>query len=242
MYSDNVSHSLTHILGRISKALGQSGSTTRAVTLVGASKTIPKQILRGFIEAGLRHFGENRVQEAVQKWPSLKHTYPHVRLHLIGPLQTNKVKDALDLFDVIETVDRGKLVDQLAKGLTSESAKKNIFSPTFAHSPVPSFAKEFFIQINTGEEPQKGGVAPQHADALIAYAQKKGLNVTGLMCVPPAGENPEPHFALLREIAHRTHLPNLSMGMSGDFETAIRCGATHVRIGTALFGERKISG
>lgn len=190
------------------------------VTLIAASKTQPEAAIKAAITAGVMAFGENRVQEAQAKWPALKAAYPAVRLHLIGPLQTNKVSDAVALFDVIETLDRPKLVD----ALTAEEA-------------ATGQKREYFIQVNIGEEPQKSGVAPQDLASLLAYARDT-LHITGLMAVPPADANPAPYFALLAKLAARYKLPNLSMGMSQDFETAIRLGATHIRIGTALFGER----
>ncbi|HET9149248.1 MAG TPA: YggS family pyridoxal phosphate-dependent enzyme, partial [Alphaproteobacteria bacterium] len=177
------------------------------------------------IACGQRVFGENRVQEAEAKWPALKARHPDLELHLIGPLQTNKARDAVRLFDAIETLDRDRLASELAKAMAREGRR------------LPCF-----VQVNTGEEPQKAGVAPAAADAFIARARgKHGLDVTGLMCIPPLDEAPGPHFALLREIARRNGLAHLSMGMSGDFETAILFGATHVRVGTAIFGPRRTS-
>jgi pyridoxal phosphate enzyme (YggS family) len=166
-------------------------------------------------------FGENRVQEAEGKWPALKAAFPDVVLHLIGPLQTNKVKQAVALFDVIETIDRDKLVRELAK-----EVKKQDLSPAC------------YIQVNTGEEEQKAGVLPDDTDKLVAAAREAGLNVVGLMCIPPVDEEPSLHFALLREIARRNGLEKLSMGMSGDYEVAVAFGATSVRVGTAIFGSR----
>jgi PLP dependent protein len=167
-------------------------------------------------------FGENRVQEAAAKWPALRQAAPNLQLHLIGPLQTNKVRDAVALFDVIETVDRPKLAHALV-----EEMKRTGRRPTC------------FIQVNTGEEPQKAGVLPEATDAFVGLCRDEfGLPVAGLMCIPPVDEEPALHFALLAEIARRNQLKALSMGMSADFETAIRLGATHVRVGTAIFGER----
>jgi pyridoxal phosphate enzyme (YggS family) len=209
------------------------------VTLLAAAKTVPPGPIEEAVSAGITHFGENRVQEALEKWPLLKARHPQVRLHLIGPLQTNKARDALALFDVIETLDREKLVDAIARIRGSENPR--IRPPE--HRIIGSSDSrilEFYVQVNIGEEPQKSGVSPAGADMLISYAKAKGLNVTGLMCVPPAGENPGPYFALLRSIAQRHALQQLSMGMSEDFETAIRFGATEVRIGSALFGERDV--
>jgi pyridoxal phosphate enzyme (YggS family) len=178
-------------------------------------------VVEAALAAGQTVFGENRVQEAQGKFPPLKAAHPGLRLHLIGPLQTNKVKDALDLFDVIETVDRPKLARALAK----EAARLGV-------------APDCYIQVNTGEEPQKAGIAPGEADAFIAECRGLGLKVTGLMCIPPVEEAPALHFGFLREIARRNGLAGLSMGMSGDYETAVRFGATLVRVGTGIFGAR----
>jgi len=190
------------------------------VTLTAVTKTQPDDALEAALAAGQRVFGENRVQEAQGHW-SGRRDAPGLELRLIGPLQTNKVADAVALFDVIETLDRPKLVEALA----AEAAKA-------------SRALRVLVQVNTGAEPQKAGVLPEEADALVAHARGAGLTVEGLMCIPPADEAPGIHFALLRKIARRNGLPVLSMGMSGDYEVAIRFGATHVRVGSALFGER----
>jgi pyridoxal phosphate enzyme (YggS family) len=189
--------------------------------LIGASKTQPVELLEEAISLGLTDFGENKVQEAQAKWPPLKEKYPGVRLHLIGPLQSNKAADAVALFDVIQTIDRPRIADALASACDKLGKRP-----------------EMLIQVNTGEEPQKAGVAPRDVAALLAHCRALDLPVTGLMCVPPDGENPAPHFALLKKMAMGMGLRELSMGMSGDFETAIRLGATMVRIGTALFGSR----
>jgi pyridoxal phosphate enzyme (YggS family) len=179
--------------------------------------------VRAALEAGQRVFGENRVQEAAAKWPALRAEFPDVVLHLVGPLQTNKVPEAVALFDVIETVDREKLARKLAAEITKTGR-----------------ALACYVQINTGEEPQKAGIPPRQADAFIALCRDEiGLDITGLMCIPPVDEDPAPHFALLAEIARRNGLGTLSMGMSGDFEVAAMFGATHVRVGTAIFGERQ---
>ena len=192
------------------------------VHLVAVSKVHDAERIRPALEAGQRLFGENRVQEAQQKWPDMRQDYPDVTLHLIGPLQTNKVKQAVELFDVIETVDREKLARRLARE----------FAETGRNLPV-------FIQINTGAEPQKAGVLPENADAFIQLCREElKLNVIGLMCIPPVDEEPALHFALLAKIAKRNGLEQLSMGMSEDFETAIAFGATYVRVGTAIFGAR----
>jgi pyridoxal phosphate enzyme (YggS family) len=198
-----------------------TGDWRLATTLIGASKTQPADVLEEAIRAGLADFGENKVQEAQSKWPALKAVHPHVRLHLIGSLQSNKAEDAVALFDVIHTIDRVKIADALA----AACAKLEKYPA-------------FLIQVNTGEEPQKAGVAPREAAALVAHCRGLDLNLIGLMCVPPEGENPAPHFALLRKMADEFGLPKCSMGMSGDYEVAIRLGSTMVRVGTALFGSR----
>lgn len=193
-----------------------------SVTLVAVSKTHDAERIRPALDAGHRVFGENRVQEAAAKWPGLRAEYPGISLHLIGPLQTNKVRDAVVLFDVIETVDREKL----ARALAEEFARRGLW-------------RDCLIQVNTGEEPQKAGVAPAEADAFIRLCRDElKLPVRGLMCIPPVDEEPSLHFALLAKIARRNGLEILSMGMSNDFETGVALGATHVRIGTAIFGER----
>lgn len=192
------------------------------MTLTAVTKTQPDAAIRAALDAGQRVFGENRVQEAQAHWATLRAEVSDLELRLIGPLQTNKVADAVALFDVIETVDRPKLAEALAV----EAGKQGR-------------ALRVLVQVNTGEEPQKAGVLPSDADALIERARALGLKVEGLMCIPPVDEAPGVHFALLRKIARRNGLPVLSMGMSDDFDVAIRFGATHVRLGSALFGERK---
>jgi PLP dependent protein len=189
--------------------------------LIGASKGQGVPLLEQAIALGLTDFGENRVQEAAEKWPALKTRYPNVRLHLIGPLQSNKAADAVALFDVIQTIDRPKIADALA----AEIKKQN---------KTPAL----LIQVNIGEEPQKAGVAPTDTAALLAHCKTIGLSISGLMCVPPDDHNPAPYFALLHKMARELDIKELSMGMSGDFETAARLGATMVRVGTALFGKR----
>ncbi len=206
---------LAAILARIDAARKSALAPASSTVLVAVTKTHGPERIRPLLEAGHRVFGENRVQEALGKWPALKRDYPDIELHLIGPLQTNKLRDAADLFDVIQTLDRPKLADAFK-----------------AAGRVP----RLMIQVNTGEEPQKAGAAPQDVAALVAQAN--GLPLEGLMCIPPMDVEPAPHFALLAKLARARGLPFLSMGMSGDFETAIRFGATHVRVGTALFGER----
>ena len=212
---------LAAVEARIAAAAAAAGRPRPEITLVAVSKMHPAEMVAAAYAAGQRVFGENRVQEAQAKFPALKAAHPDLRLHLIGPLQTNKVRDAVALFDAIETVDRPKLAEALARALETQPRRP-----------------QCFVQVNTGEEPQKAGVPPREADALIAQCRALGLPLSGLMCIPPVEESPAPHFALLREIARRNELPQLSMGMSADFETAIRLGATHIRIGTAIFGER----
>ncbi|WP_428245816.1 YggS family pyridoxal phosphate-dependent enzyme [Ferrovibrio sp.] len=193
-----------------------------STTLIAVAKTFPASAVEAALAAGQQHFGENRVQEAMEKYPALRASHPGMVLHLIGPLQTNKVKQAVATFDVIHTLDRLKLAEELAK----EFARSGRRLPCF-------------IQVNTGEEPQKAGVAPLEADGFIRDCRDRlGLPVTGLMCIPPADEEPAPHFALLRKIAGRNGLADLSMGMSSDYEIAAAFGATHVRVGSAIFGGR----
>ena len=192
-----------------------------AVTLVAVSKTFEADAIRPVLEAGQRVFGENRVQEAQGKWPALREIFPDLELHLIGPLQSNKAKEAVALFDVIESVDRPKIAEALA----AEMQRQNRFLPCL-------------VQVNTGKEAQKAGILPEEADAFIAQCRTLGLTITGLMCIPPVDEEPALHFALLREIGRRNGLAVLSMGMSADYQTAVALGATHVRVGSALFGSR----
>lgn len=193
-------------------------------TLVAVSKNHDAASILPALKAGQRVFGENRVQEAADKWPELRLSYPDMSLHLIGPLQSNKTREALALFDVMETLDRPKLADAIAKERENGHAGR---------------CKEFFIQVNTGDEPQKAGISPKETVDFVGYCiNELSLPVTGLMCIPPAEEEPALHFGLLRQLAIETTLPNLSMGMSGDFEIAIRFGATHIRVGTAIFGSR----
>jgi hypothetical protein len=214
--------SLTDVQDRIRAAAAKAGRAPEGIHLVAVSKVQPLERVEAVLAAGHRLFGENRVQEAAGKWPALRESFPGVALHLIGPLQTNKIRQALDLFDAIETVDRPKLARKLAEEIQARGV-----SPTL------------FIQINTGEEPQKAGIAPADADAFIAECRGAlGLPIAGLMCIPPVDEEPSPHFALLAKIAARNGLGDLSMGMSGDFESAISLGATYVRVGSAIFGER----
>ncbi len=196
------------------------------IVLVCVTKTFPGEDVLPLLEAGQRIFGENRVQEARGKWPPLREKYPDTELHLIGPLQSNKVKEAVETFDVIESVDREKIAQALAAEIERQGKRPRLL-----------------VQVNTGAEPQKAGVLPQDADAFIELCrQKYGLEIEGLMCVPPVGEQASPHFALLADIAARNGLATLSMGMSSDFELAIQLGATHVRIGSAIMGHRDYSG
>jgi hypothetical protein len=218
-----IAANLGSVRARIEAAARAAGRDANAVALVAVSKTNPASAARAALAAGQRVFGENRVQEGLEKFPALRREFPDLALHLIGPLQTNKVKDAVAHFDVIETVDRPRLAEALAREMEHTGRR------------LP-----YLIEVNTGEEPQKAGVCPADADAFIADCRERlGLPIEGLMCVPPHGEEPSLHFALLREIARRHALPILSMGMSADFETAIRFGATHVRVGTAIFGARQ---
>ena len=215
-----IASSFETVRRKIARACRIAGRDAATVTLTAVTKTQPDEALDAALFAGQRVFGENRVQEAQAHWTA-RRDVPGLELRLIGPLQTNKVADAVALFDVIETLDRPKLIEALA----IEAAKAG---------RVP----RLLVQVNTGAEAQKAGVLPEDADALIAQARDAGLIVEGLMCIPPADEAPGLHFALLRKIALRNGLEVLSMGMSGDYEVAIRFGATHVRVGSALFGER----
>ena len=213
---------LADVTGRIAAAAGAAGRDAGSVGLVAVSKLQPEARIAGALEAGHRLFGENRVQEAEARWPAFRERFPDIALHLIGGLQTNKVRAAVRLFDVIETVDRPRLAAALAREFERSGR-----------------ALPCFVQVNTGDEPQKGGVAPAGLDGLLDRCRTEyGLDVVGLMCIPPAEDPPGPHFAFLREAARRNGLAGLSMGMSADFETAIRFGATHVRIGSAVFGAR----
>ena len=218
----NASERLAEIGARIKKAQRRFGPPPEMVTLVAVSKTFDAAAVRPFLEAGHRIFGENRVQEAKEKWPALRRDYPDIELHLIGPLQTNKAREAVALFDVIQTVDR----DRLAGVLKAEMERAGRRLPVF-------------VQVNIGGEPQKAGIAPAEAAAFVERCRREhGLDVAGLMCIPPEGEPPGPYFAHLSALGRGAGVEKLSMGMSGDFETAIAMGATHVRVGSALFGER----
>lgn len=213
--------SLDDITARIAAAEAKAGRPAGSVTLIAVSKVQPDTRVQAVLEQGHRSFGENRVQEAAGKWPAFREDYVGVDLHLIGPLQTNKARQAMELAQSIHTLDRPKLAKTLAR-LAQEVGT----------------CPDLFIQVNTGEEPQKAGVLPADADAFVAEAQALDLPVRGLMCIPPVEEEPSLHFALLAKIAARNGLTGLSMGMSGDFERAIALGATHVRVGSAIFGER----
>jgi len=221
MSAETINENLSAIIARIDAARKAAIRPAASTTLVAVTKTHGREVIEPALVAGHRVFGENRVQEAQGKWPALRADYDDIELHLIGPLQSNKAKEAVGLFDAIHTLDRPKLADALRSEMDKQG--RNPF---------------LFVQVNTGEEPQKAGVPPREADQLIAYARKLRLPLKGLMCIPPVDEAPAPHFALLQKIATEHDLPLLSMGMSDDFETAIRFGATHVRIGSAIFGAR----
>ncbi|UDL87705.1 YggS family pyridoxal phosphate-dependent enzyme [Mesorhizobium sp. PAMC28654] len=210
------------VRARIAAAEREAAREAGGVTLVAVSKTFDTADIQPVIEAGQRVFGENRVQEAQGKWPALKEAFPDIELHLIGPLQSNKAKEAVALFDVIETVDREKIAAELAKEIARQDR-----------------APKLYVQVNTGSEPQKAGIEPREAVAFVARCRDThGLAIEGLMCIPPADENPGPHFALLEKLAREAGAAKLSMGMSGDYETAIAFGATSVRVGSAIFGSR----
>jgi len=218
----DIAANLAEIQQNIDKACIAVGRARSDVTLICVSKNHDADHVRPALVDGRRVFGENRVQEAARKWPGLRDEFPDIELHLIGPLQTNKLKDAVALFDVIETVDRPKLANALAN-----------------HRDTTGECPDLYIQINIGEEPQKAGIAPADADDfIIDCTERLKLPIKGLMCIPPVDEEPAPHFALLGKIADRHGLAIRSMGMSGDYEAAIRLGATHIRVGTAIFGSR----
>lgn len=208
----------------LDRAARDCGRVPDDVTLIAVSKTFDSEAIRPFLKLGHRHFGENRVQEAMQKWPALREEFPDPRLHLIGPLQSNKAREAVALFDVIHTVDRLKIAQALAQEQARQGKKLTLF-----------------VQVNTGEEAQKAGVAPLDLEAFLHFVREEcGLFVEGLMCIPPVDQPPSPHFALLRRMAAEHGLPLLSMGMSADYRQAIMLGATHVRVGSALFGYRSV--
>ena len=212
---------LQDILDRVAHAELAAGRAAGSVTLIAVSKVQPNDRVESVLREGHRCFGENRVQEAAGKWPAFREIYQGIDLHLIGPLQTNKARQAMELFQSIHTVDRPKLAHTLAR-LAQE------------HGACP----DLFIQVNTGEEPQKAGVLPEQTDSFVAECLALDLPVRGLMCIPPVDEEPSLHFALLAKMAARNGLAGLSMGMSGDFERAVALGATHVRVGSAIFGDR----
>ena len=212
---------LTDITTRIAKSAADADRDAADVTLIAVSKVQPNERVDAVLQEGHRCFGENRVQEAAGKWPDFRERYDGIDLHLIGPLQTNKARQAFELFDVIHTLDRPKLAKTFAR-----------LAQELGHCPP------LFVQVNTGEEPQKAGIAPSETDSFVKECQALDLPIQGLMCIPPVDETPSLHFALLRKIADRNGLSQLSMGMSDDFDQAIAFGATHIRVGSALFGAR----
>lgn len=219
----NVKDNLNYVISRCDLVSNKAGRKKESVELIAVSKNFEEDAILPALNAGHRVYGENKVQEASAKWPALRNKFENVELHLIGPLQSNKTAEAVALFDVIHTVDREKI----AKTLSKEMKEQNKFP-------------KLLVQVNTGSESQKSGIEPQEAVAFINLCRETyGLDITGLMCIPPADENPGPHFALLNKIAKEANLSVLSMGMSSDFETAIQMGATHVRVGSAIFGSRK---
>lgn len=218
---DAIQAAIGAVRARIADAARAAGRDPASVTLVAVSKTFGADAVQAALDAGQRVFGENRVQEAAAKFPALKASHPDLELHLIGPLQTNKAREAVALFDVIESVDREKLARELAKEMARAGRRPRLY-----------------VQVNIGEEPQKAGVAPGELDALLEACRGLGLAIEGLMCIPPADQPPAPFFARLRELAARHALPVVSMGMSGDYAEAIAQGATHVRVGSAIFGVR----
>jgi PLP dependent protein len=214
---------LLRVREQIANACMEAGRDPASVALVAISKTFDRETIEPVIAAGQRIFGENRVQEAKAKWPKLRERHPGIELHLVGPLQSNKASDAVAFFDAIHSVDRESLAAALTKQIARQARKPTLF-----------------VEVNSGAEPQKSGVLPQDADAFIASCRARhGLEISGLMCIPPAHEPPAPHFALTAKIARRNSLSLLSMGMSADFPIAIGFGATHVRVGTAIFGHRE---
>lgn len=214
---------LAEVRSKIAEAARDAGRDPASVTLVAITKSFGEDVVRPVLEAGHRAFGENRVQEAKAKWSDLRARFPKIELHLVGPLQSNKARDAVALFDAIHTIDRPKIAAALAEEMARQGRKPQLL-----------------VEINTGAEPQKAGVLPEAADAFIAECRMRhGLAIAGLMCIPPSNEPPGPHFALTAKIAERNGLTLLSMGMSADFASAVAFGATHVRIGTAIFGPRR---
>ena len=218
----NAVEQLAAVRARIAAAEREAGRAAGAVNLVAVSKTFDADAIRPVITAGQRVFGENRVQEAQGKWPALRQKFPGIELHLIGPLQSNKAKEAVALFDVIETVDRDKIAAELAREMRRQGR-----------------APKLYVQVNTGSEPQKAGIGPREAVAFVQHCREAhGLALEGLMCIPPLEENPGPHFALLEKLARQVGVEKLSMGMSADYELAVAFGATSVRVGSAIFGAR----
>jgi len=223
--ANDVGARLASVRREIAQACADARRDPAGVTLVAVSKTFGPEAIAPVLEAGQRVFGENRVQEATAKWPALRAKHPATELHLVGPLQSNKAREAVALFDAIHSVDRPSLCQALAKEIARQG-----------RTPL------LFVEVNTGGEPQKSGVLPQETDAFIRLCQERhALAIAGLMCLPPPDEAPAPHFALTAKIARRNGLPLLSMGMSADFALAIQFGATHVRVGTAIFGARGVS-
>ncbi len=222
MSENDAVENLREVRDAIRRAASDYDRDPSDIVLVAVSKTFPAEAIEPVLATGQRVFGENYVQEAKAKWPELRRRYPDVELHMIGPLQSNKAREAVELFDVIHTLDRPSLAQALAKEIARQGKRPRLL-----------------VQVNTGEEPQKGGVIPAEADAFIeACRTTYGLEIEGLMCIPPAEDPPSPHFALLNAIAKRNGLSVLSMGMSADFDAAIQLGATHVRVGSAIFGTR----
>jgi PLP dependent protein len=216
-------HALTTVHSRIAAAAGAAKRDPTAVHLVAVTKTFGPEVILPVLEAGHRLFGENRVQEAKAKWPPLRARFPNLRLHLIGPLQSNKVKEAVALFDGIHTIDRPKIAEAVAAEMAKQGRRLTLF-----------------VQVNTAEEPQKAGVAPKQASAFVHLCRAElKLDVVGLMCIPPVDEEPAMHFAVLAKLARELGLRELSMGMSADFETAVQLGATYVRVGSHIFGHRE---
>ena len=224
IHTKSIINNLNTIKKEIKEACKRAKRTSESINLVAVSKTIEAARICEAVKYGQIAFGENKVQEAEKKWPLIRNQYPNTCLHMIGPLQSNKVKDAIKLFDVIETVDREKIVLELKKNMDIKMQK-----------PFP----QLYVQINIGEEKQKNGCSPVLAKTFIADCLSYGLNITGVMGIPPVNEEPAPYFALLTKIAKESHLNNISMGMSNDFEKAIYLGATSIRVGTKIFGERE---
>lgn len=222
MSNETIEARLASVTLSVATAAHSVKRPTVSVTLIAVSKTFEAEAIRPVLAAGHRHFGENRVQEAQGKWPELKADYPDIVLHLIGPLQSNKAKEAVALFDAIHTLDRPKIAEAIASEMATQTRRLQLF-----------------VQVNTGEEPQKAGVMPRETEAFVAMCRDKlKLEIAGLMCIPPVEEEPAVHFAFLSKLADECGVRGLSMGMSADFEAAIAFGATHVRVGSAIFGER----